>query len=546
MSKNKKERELSAINTELKTLENNIKSIDNGFVDEAVKKREIINFKKIIINRNSKDNQNRNYILNKLEPNNYNLLYDLINNLFDEKLSEKSKEKFQEYLSKEENPDKKRHIMKILKSVYRLKYNNSIEKKRKERIIENAESLKGIKKIISTNTEIQKKIKQNKNKNKNETSNLEEKLKNQLQKYKISILANVKDISSHIDLATSFHNFSKKTYYICNSQQLKKNYNVADITTLSEDQIRIFSPIIIQNGITCFNPVIKKITANKEGLNQGLKDVISKNEESKNKKNTHLEIVPVESINTKSKKFINIDLMIENIDMFNHKNSILSKFFDKHIFGIANEHGIKSNNKKNIDSEINSYNFDVFCGEFKDLIDTIIVIEDGIVRNGVKKNGVVTFTHTKTRNTKGKEILKPYFKIKNEREYLNPLLLLLCIIPLFYSLKACYNSEDTGNTTIIKVQDYAVCVVLTTFSIMLILLAIAFAIYMTVQLLGAPIFIAGSMMSKGSSSSSSTSKNDSKNGNNSSSTFKFGSITDKDSGSKTWWRVGRNNYFPNN
>jgi hypothetical protein len=480
------------------------KNLFNKAVNNAVKKRENKKFKQIITNRNSKDNKNKNYILNKLELNDYDLLYRLINSLFDTNLSEPSKEKFQEYLV--ENPDKKQDIMIILKTVYRLKINKSIQNKK---------------------------------------ANIIRKLNFGIENKK-NFGAEIGNLSLSMDLATSFHNFSKKTYYICNSQQLKKNYKVEDITTLSEDQIKIFSPIIIQNGITCFNPVIKKITANKEGLNQGLKDVISKNEESKNEKNTHLEIVPVESINTKSKKFINIDLMIENIDMFNHKNSILSKFFDKHIFGIANEHGIKSNNKKNIDSEINSYNFDVFCGEFKDLIDTIIVIEDGIVRNGVKKNGVVTFTHTKTRNTKGKEILKPYFKIKNEREYLNPLLLLLCIIPLFYSLKACYNSEDTGNTTIIKVQDYTVCVVLTTFSIMLILLAIAFAIYMTVQLLGAPIIIGGSMMSKGSSSSSSTSKNGSRNGNNSSSTFKIGSITDNDGRSKTWWRVGRNNYVPNN
>ena len=47
------------------------------------------------------------------------------------------------------------------------------------------------------------------------------------------------------------------------------------------------------------------------------------------------------------------------------------------------------------------------------------------------------------------------------------LALLAICIPLFCSLIACYNNQDTGNTTIIKIVDYSFCVVLTTFVYML-------------------------------------------------------------------------------
>jgi hypothetical protein len=435
---------------------NEAKRLSNYLVNKAVEKRKNVNFNKLRENRNTKDNKNKNYILNKLESNDYDLLYNLINNLFDAGLSEESKEKFQEYLSKEENLDKKRHIMKILKSVYRLKYNKSIEKERKERIIENAKSLKGIKQVISTNTKIQEKIKNNKNKSEKHTSELENQLQSELKIYKNRLLLNVEDISSSMDLATSFHNFSKKTYYICNAKQLKKNYTTQNIRDLSEKQIEELSPLYYVNGICCFNPLLRTYVNNAKGLKEGLKQETLKN----NSSNTGVKIVEIKPNNKNN--FIDIDSMIADIEKYNDKNSLLSKFFDKHILGIANEYGIQENNRKNNGSEINSKNFDRFCDEFGSFIDTIVVVE----------NGQIKFIHTKTQKSDGTKILAKYFSNKQNGggniqaggfEPLTLLALLAICIPLFCSLIACYNNQDRGNTTIIKIVDYSFCVVLTTF-----------------------------------------------------------------------------------
>ena len=370
-----------------------------------------------------KMNINKNYILTKLESNNYNLLYRLINGLFDSKLSDKSKEKFEEYLI--QNPSKKEDIMKILKSVYRLKLNKSIENK-KVNIIRKLNS--GI---------------ENKN--------------------KIQLLAEIKDISSHINLATSFHNFSKKTYYICNANQLKTNYKVDSVDKLSEKKIDELSPLYYVNGICCLNPLIRKYMNEAKGLKEGLKKEISKNQSS----NNGIELVEAKQYNNNN-NFIDIDQMIDNIEKYNNKNSILSKFFDKHILGIANEYGIHENNKKNKLSEnnnknklseINSKNFDRFCDECQSKIDTIVVVE----------NGKITFIHTKTKKSDGVKIFQKYLQKKNiSRNNIQvggvtvifeiAGLISICIA-FFSSLYSCYDSNSNN----VNIKVYMYCCVISLF-----------------------------------------------------------------------------------
>ncbi len=370
--------------------------------------------------------------MNKFEESNYDLLYNLINNLFDENLSEKTKEKFQEYLNsikinnssdneetKIKKTQKRGDIMKILKAVYRLKLNKSIENKKVKKIQENSKSVK---------------TKEQKN----------------------QLLAEIKDISSHIDLATSFHNFSKKTYYICNAKQLKKNYN-KNIKQLSEDEIKTMSPLYYVNGICCFNPLIKEYMNS-----EGVKEAISKKIKAISKGNS----------SNSGGEILDMDSIIDNIETYNDKNSILSKFFDKYILGIANEYG-KIN--KNSDSEINSTNFDRFCDECQSKIDTIVVIE----------NGNITFNHTKKQESDGVKIFENYYNLqKKNRKTKNiqvggvepitsTLGLLSLSIGFFAALITCYDSNSTSKI-IIKIIKYPVCVLISTCISTVLLLASLF------------------------------------------------------------------------
>ena len=418
-----------------------------------------------------KMNINKNYILTKLESNNYNLLYRLINGLFDSKLSDNSREKFNEYLLK--NPNKKEDIMKILKAVYRLKLNKSIENKK-------------AKIINSLNSGIE---------NKNQ------------------FLAEIKDISSHIDLATSFHNFSKKTYYICNANQLKKNYNVDSVDKLSEKQIDELSPLYYVNGICCFNPLLRTYM-NSKGVKEAITTEISKGNLSQG----DVELVSSRSINNKNKNsFIDTNDIIANIEKYNNKNSILSKFFDKHILGIANVDGIHENNKKNKKnkknklsennnknklSEINSKNFDRFCDECQSKIDTIVVVE----------NGKITFIHTKTEKSDGIKILANYFskhfskpqngggnkQVGGVEPITTTLALISVSIGFFAALITCFDSNGK-NQTIIKIIKYPVCVVISTLiSTMLLLVSFFFMIHSGVIGSSTAIIIAGLSLGVGS------------------------------------------------
>jgi hypothetical protein len=482
---------------------NDSKQLTNYLVNKAankeVKKRENKNFQQIIRNRNSKDNENKNYILNKLEFHNYDLLYILINNLFDKKLSDKSRTKFEEYwedlmqeeknlkeeednlkeeednLKKEKNKLKKeedklekeeddkvlleikekiqkiidkrikiretkKEIIKILKSVYRLKYNKSIEKERKEKIIGNLKIINRLEKI-------------------SKSENLKKTLNNEVKESKNRLLSNVKDISSSIDLATSFHNFSKKTYYICNAGQLKKINNTNTIESISIGKINELSPLYYENGICCFNPLIRTYINGTEGLKEGLKNVSSKNKSQE----YGIEMIEETKQNNK-KKYIDLIPIIANIEKYNNKNSILSKFFDKHILGIPDEYGIKENNKKNT-KEINSKNFDRFSDELGSYIDTIIVVE----------NGEITYVHTKTEKSDGTKIFESYLKIKsgggNKQvgglDVFSIVALICIVIGFFVSLRICYDRNDKENTTIVKILGYSYCVAVATFSIAL-------------------------------------------------------------------------------
>ena len=235
-----------------------------------------------------KMNINKNYILTKLESNNYGLLSSLINSLFDTKLSEPSKEKFQEYLL--ENPSKKEDIMKILKSVYRLKYNKSIENK-KEEIIKKA-----------------KKLKDNRN----------------------QFLAEIKGISSHIDLATGFHDFTGIEYYICNKGQVEKLNDNKNINEISLERIIGLSPIFYANGICSINPIIQEYTSDRESISNSLEKVQNKNFNG-------IKMSKLSKENKNNPNIIDIDKCIKNIKTFNTKDSLLSKFFEQKILGKATD-----------------------------------------------------------------------------------------------------------------------------------------------------------------------------------------------------------------
>jgi hypothetical protein len=439
---------------------NSIKILTKRLLDIAETKYKNSKSKQIK-NEKEKMNQNKNYILNKLEDTklegtkleltNYELLYRLINALFDKKLSNKSKTTFQKYWMnliqeedllkiKEDNEKniivkqkiidervkiikKKEDIMKILKSVYRLKINKSIKNKR-EKI----------------------------------SKELNYKIEN-INKFGLEIA----DISSSMNLATSFHNFSKKTYYICNFKQLKNIYKFTNIDEVSEKQINELSPFYYVNGIFCINPIVRTYINNSPGLNEALKKEISENKSS----NTGIELVKLNPNNNKN--FIDIDPMIKDIEKYNKKNSLLSKFFDKYILGIANETGINNINKKNRESEINSKNFNRFCDEYGSFIDTVIVVNE---------KGKVTFIHTKTEKSDGKKILTQYFKDQLQEQKMNgggniqvggmdPLsifILTVVAVSLVWALVfGCNDPNNKNDISIIMIIDYSSCVVVSTF-----------------------------------------------------------------------------------
>jgi hypothetical protein len=460
---------------------NSIKILTEKLTDIAATKYKNSKSKQIK-NEKEKMNQNKNYILNKLEDTklestnnkltNYELLYRLINALFGENLSNKSKTTFQKYWMdliqkedllkiKEDNETnikfkqkimdervkiikKKEDIMKILKSVYRLKINKSIKNKR-EKI----------------------------------SKELNYKIEN-INKFGLEIA----DISSSMNLATSFHNFSKKTYYICNFKQLKNIYKFTNIDEVSEKQINELSPFYYVNGIFCINPIVRTYINNSPGLNEALKKEISENKSS----NTGIELV--ESKPNNKKNFIDIDPMIKDIEKYNNKNSLLSKFFDKHILGIANDNGIQENNKRN-SSEINSKNFDRFCDEYGSFIDTVIVVNE---------KGKVTFIHIKKEKSDGKKILTNYF---NEQKMngggnlqvggMDPLsifILGVIAISLVLALVLCHDLNNNSDMTIIKIIDYSSCVVASTFmSTMTALLSTVSMVYLGFYLGGVLTFI---------------------------------------------------------
>ena len=370
-----------------------------------------------------KMNINKKYILNKLETNNYNLLYRLINSLFDTKLSEPSKDKFEEYLS--QNPDKKKDIMKILKSVYRLKLNKSMENK-KEEINKKA-----------------KKLEDNRNK----------------------FLAEIKDISSHIDLATGFHDFTGIEYYICNEKQLKELNDNKNISEIPLQDIINLSPIFYANGIFCFNSKIKEYTSNTK-TTENLEE-LSKN---------NVKGIKVSKINNKVNKsnsnMVDIDRCIENIKSFNRKDSLLSKFFEQKILGMPTEYGVQEEDKinKNENKYINIPNFESFCAEFGNFIDTIVI---------VKGTDIQPYTTQKTPDEINKKnILTEYFAQQNNlnKKYLQQkeqkgdyiqyggvvdpivgvsIILLSFVIGFITSLRRCKTKKKEG---LIENNKYMLCI----------------------------------------------------------------------------------------
>lgn len=371
-------------------------------------------------NEENKMKSNAKYILNKLEDTNYDLLYDLINSLASTNSKIRNlndvilKDKFEKYLSK--YPEQKGDIMKILKSVYRLKFNKSIENKKKE---------------------------------------IEEKLKSGIkQQNRNQLLVEIKDISSHIDLATGFHDFTQIEYYICNKDQVQYFNDGTNIEDIPLQKIKDLSPIFYANGIFCINPIIGKYTADKESI-QNLKQLVNNN-------SSLLKVTEVDNLNN-FPDIVNINECIKNIASFNTKDSLLSKFFEKKILGKATEHGIHEEDKinKNINPYINIPNFESFCAEFLNTIDTIVIVDGGI-----RKHYTTKYTTKKDKNEK--KILTEYFQqqVKMKKgghmqvggfdfAFLTPLTFLIFVVSFIVSLRVCYTKKRNG--AILK-NDYRPCV----------------------------------------------------------------------------------------
>jgi hypothetical protein len=376
-----------------------IRNIRNKKINEAVKK-----YHETITNQknatNEKMNINKNYILTKLDSTNYNLLYRLINSLFDPKLSNESRETFDIYF-KEQKPDKKEEIMKILKAVYRLKLNKSIKNKKQE-----------------INNKL-KTIKTQENRN--------------------QFLAKIKDISSHIDLATGFYNFTGIEYYICNRKQVERNNKKISETEISE--IVKLSPIFYANGIFCINPMIRDYTSNKEVMEEDVDEL--KNINGSN--GIKLVKTKVGKNNYNNSNIVNINECIKNIEKFNTKDSFLSKFFEQKILGMATEYGIKNEDRRNTEY-INTRNFDRLCSQFNNIIDTIVIV----------KNNEIVQTHTTETNKKEKPgILLEYFQNKMsggghiQVGGFEPLTLifLVFVICFFLALYNCNKKNEKGLIT---------------------------------------------------------------------------------------------------
>ena len=420
---------------------------------KIIEKKELLEREELIKKNKEKAKKEFNNILNILDKDDINFLYELIRRIFNKKYYTNSififdKKKYiinifeKSLLITNLNNKDYDTLLKISKAVYRVKLNQNLNDFNEESILIIKKILKKI--IITDNNKI------------NALGRLTS--------------LGIPKASNNLE---AFHNFNSIQYFIY------KKENINDLDLNNSIKLLELSPLYYQNGLFYINPKLKELwKMQHESFNNYLKKnpdirnllpekpVLNKlNTEQKNllkdniAKNNNLETIP-------------LDEFIEKVDEIN-QTQFLRKIFENNIIEYKINHG---NNKSFIKEE----NFDNFCKLFNNYIDTIAIFDNGklLKEYTVPNNEIITNTKKKNSQSGGNEQLAAAFieifgKVAVELTarlgvtggfiFLGGCFTMLaCCIAAFYSLGNCYRSRGSYFRSIVL---YIPCILWNTFAI---------------------------------------------------------------------------------
>ena len=431
----------SFLNTESKNkLKNKLK--------KNIEKKELLEREELIKKYKEKAKKEFNDILNILNKDDINFLYELIRRIFNKKY----------YINSIAIFDKKKYIinifeksllitnlnnkdydtlLKISKAVYRVKLNQNLNDFNEKSILIIKKILKKI--IITDNN-------------------------------KINALGRLTSlgIPKPLNNLEAFHNFNSIQYFIYKKENINYSYLNNPIKLLE------LSPLYYQNGLFYINPKLKELWKKQQ---ESFNDYLKKNPDIRNL----LPKKPVlNKLNTEQKKLLKdniaknnnfetipLDEFIEKVDEIN-QTQFLRKIFENKIIEYKMNHG---NNK----SFINKENFDNFCKLFNNYIDTIAIFENGkLLKEYTVPNNQIITNKTKTQiQSGGNEAVAVFFAFFGDSIvrlgvtggfiFLGGIFTMLaCVITAFYSMGDCFRSRGSYYRSIIE---YIPCIFWNTFVI---------------------------------------------------------------------------------